>query len=367
MKSEVLKLLINLPRTPEEQFNKAFELYRKSSGKNPQSERFLNAAGFTAVNLENLLYDLKQLHGISDAQVRMAKAVKTVAKLTLTIEDLIDVTVETIAKFEAFFKQEGIEFTAIPEFSKGTLGNSERKAFIAENNLEAKGRTNKLMDEAIRDFIDAKNIAAASEYLTPKTAPVTAEVEVEIEVTATTKEEVFTTAPDDVKETVKLRDEFPFLNDTDCPEELYILVGKKFAHYDAYVKAHAALLVNVEDGNITEMTSEEIFALAIVAVENFEVNQEIYAELKHYAETKTILGTHPIFTERKLKSEIDLMTIQQATTRMSNLENYVRRDGKKLASKKTTSEEKEKLQKKITAWNFELSVIKAKLGFSDKK
>jgi hypothetical protein len=371
MKQEVLNLLINLPRTPEELFNKAFALYRRSAGKNPQSERFLNAAGFTAVNLENLLYDLKQLHGITDAQVRMAKATPVKAEFVLTLENIANTEMADIIEF---LIKKGITVPVLPEFSKGTPGNTERKQFIAFNNIISKGNTNKLMDEAISDFHSAKIVDLARALVTPAevVAEATKEEEIAIEVTATTKEEVFTTAPDDVKEAVKLRDEFPFLDEVDCPEELYILVGKKMAHYHAYAKAHKALLVIVKENaekinELFELNDKEIFALALSAVENFTVNQDIYAELAYYKENKTILGVHPIFAERKAKSTVDLMSIPDATTRMNNLENYIRRETKKLGAKKTTDLEKEKINKKLAAWEFELALIKAKLGFSDKK
>ena len=70
MKTLVLEFLVESPNMlPEEQFNKAFEMYRKTEHKNPSSERFYNSAGYTAINLQNLMYDLKQLHAISDSQV----------------------------------------------------------------------------------------------------------------------------------------------------------------------------------------------------------------------------------------------------------------------------------------------------------
>jgi len=371
MKQEVLNLLINLPRTPEELFNKAFALYRRSAGKNPQSERFLNAAGFTEVNLQNLLYDLKQLHGITDAQVRMAKATPVKAEFELTLENYYESTAE---QFLAYCTAKGIELPSYPKFPKGVPGNIARKKYIEENNIEVSGNTNVLMDEAIRLDVDDKFREVMFASLTPAIPAeeeAAKEEEIAIEVTATTKEEVFTTAPDDVKEAVKLRDEFPFLDEVDCPEELYILVGKKMAHYHAYVKAHKTLLTfaKLEDeGNVVlQNLDEEIFALALSAVENFEVNQAIYAELAYYKENKTILGVHPIFAERKAKSTVDLMSIPDATTRMNNLENYIRREIKKLGAKKTTDLEKEKINKKLAAWEFELALIKAKLGFSDKK
>lgn len=371
MKQEVMNLLINPPRTPEELFNKAFEFYRGSAGKNPQSERFLNAAGYTVANLQNLLYDLKQLQGITDAAVRMAKATPVKAEFELTLENIANTEMADIIEF---LKRNAVELPKIPEFSKGVPGNLERKNFVEANNIEVSGNTNKLMDAAIKEFIDAEIMDLARVFVTPLEEEVKAakEEEIAIEVTATTKEEVFTTAPDDVKEAVKLRDEFPFLDEVDCPEELYILVGKKMAHYHAYAKAHKALMVIVLEENeertaVLQMTDKEIFALALSAVENFTVNQDIYAELAFYQVNKTILGIHPIFAERKAKSTVDLMSIPDATTRMNNLENYIRRETKKLGAKKTTDLEKEKINKKLAAWEFELALIKAKLGFSATK
>lgn len=68
MKTKVIEFFQNLPEAKHEQFNKAFELYRQSEGKNPISERVFNAKGYTPSTLENLLYDLQKLHGISDVE-----------------------------------------------------------------------------------------------------------------------------------------------------------------------------------------------------------------------------------------------------------------------------------------------------------
>lgn len=183
------------------------------------------------------------------------------------------------------------------------------------------------------------------------------------------KEEVFTKAPDEVKESVKLRVEFPFLNELDCPDELHILVGKKFAHYNAWVAIHESLFVMIpdieNDAAPIPMSSEEIFELASAAVENFELNQLIYTELKHYEEHKEVLGVHPIFVERKLKEKIDKSTVPELTIRKSNLDNYIRRDEKKLPN--LLAEAKDKLQSKINNWKIELELINVKLGFSAEK
>lgn len=186
-----------------------------------------------------------------------------------------------------------------------------------------------------------------------------------------TSEDVFTKAPDEVKEAVKLRDEFPFLKEANCPDELLILVGKKFNHYDAYVKAHEALLVVVEQDAQGEdvgiaLSPEQITNLALSAVENFQVNQDIWDELNYYKENKKVLGKHPIFLERKLKESIDALTVEKATKRISNLENYIRRDNKKL-EKASATDEKEKYTQKVKGWEIELGLIKTKFGFTDEK
>ena len=360
MRLHVLQFFAALPTSPEEQFNEAFALYRKSPGKNPSSERFLNTSGYTKVNLENLFYDLKNLHNISEAQIRAAVVVEK-PLLAIKFEDIKNKTTEELV---AFLLQENVE---LPEFNIPTDYN-ELKAYVKENNIEAASLKKEDLNTAIINDFEATIVRIAIDYLEPTPEDVVEE----ITITATTPEEVFTEAPSEVKETIKLRDEFPFLNDPDCPEELFILVGKKFAHYDAYVKAHEALLVNViedaspEEANEINMTPEEITALALTAVENFELNQEIYKELEFYKENGKILGEHPIFLERKLKASIDIMTVAEATKKMSNLDNYIRRSTKALKKVKN-EEDKEKLTKKLQAWQAELVLVKAKLGFSDKK
>mgnify|MGYP000882179555 FL=1 len=66
MKAMVLIFLQNLPESKHDQFNEAYELYKKAEGKNLGIERNLNRIGFTDAGLENLLYDLQQMHQISD-------------------------------------------------------------------------------------------------------------------------------------------------------------------------------------------------------------------------------------------------------------------------------------------------------------
>ena len=68
MKQTVINLFQNLPAEKHEQFNQAFELYRQSEGKNEALERNFNSIGYTERSLDNLLYELQKMHGITDAE-----------------------------------------------------------------------------------------------------------------------------------------------------------------------------------------------------------------------------------------------------------------------------------------------------------
>src|SRR5690606_9614228 len=69
MRNEVLQFLKKLPAADSDKFNKAFELLRKSKGVNHNQARIYNMQGASPQNIKNVLYDLKKLHGISDAEI----------------------------------------------------------------------------------------------------------------------------------------------------------------------------------------------------------------------------------------------------------------------------------------------------------
>lgn len=106
------------------------------------------------------------------------------------------------------------------------------------------------------------------------------------------------------------------------------------------------------------------YPLAAKAIDNFEANANIYKELQYYKEEGRVLGEHPIFIKRNLRSVIDNMTMGAAAIRKSNLENYIRRDNRSLekAVKTKNDEAANKLEKKVIHWQVELGLILAKLG-----
>lgn len=78
IKTLVLLFLQGLPESKHEQFNKAYELYKQSPDKNLSVERNLNRIGYTDSGLENLLYDLQKMHGITDTEIANPVAVNEI-------------------------------------------------------------------------------------------------------------------------------------------------------------------------------------------------------------------------------------------------------------------------------------------------
>jgi hypothetical protein len=388
MKDKVIQFFKNLPKTKEEQFNEALTLYRQCPHKNAGQERFYNRAGYTAANLENLHYDLKKLVGVTEADIRKAKTIIILEKtrFVLVIDSNTNLKELTTDVLENYLKDNKVEILTLPNFEKGIPGNSQMKKYCKENEIETVSGKSEDLILAINSFYRANLEALVKDFLHAaseldkalnsegfKNVTDTNDLDIKVateakknEVGATSKEEVFTKAPDEVKEAVKFKDEFPFLLESDCPEEFHILTGKKFASYYAWVKAHQHLLVNIvdtdQDASPINLTDTEVDELAVASVENFEVNDLIWKELNYYKETGKVLGKHPIFIERKLKESIDAMPVADAAKRLTNLDNYIRRDNNNLKAAEEDKNEAniEKYTQKVLEWQTETKLIKAK-------
>jgi hypothetical protein len=84
-------------------------------------------------------------------------------------------------------------------------------------------------------------------------------------------------------ELAPLRSEFPFLNDKDCPEVLFVVVGKRISSYRRYQALHAQL-TDILEGNIT-VTAAEQSAIAFETQKANAENLALWNELNHYAKT----------------------------------------------------------------------------------
>lgn len=201
-----------------EKFNLAFQLYKETPEKSQAVETKINRIGFTDDGLANLLYDLQKLHNIQDTEIHSAES--------------------------------PIEFKEI----------ELRKAHEALAVLQAVRRPNKKKIAAANELIDQ-----LQSELDELNAPVQEETPEEEE-----EEEVFTdelhsltdatgyvNEDNDItgEELTPLREEFPFLDDKDCPDELLVVVGRKVSAYRRYLKLHGSLQ-EVLEGRL-EMSEEE--------------------------------------------------------------------------------------------------------------
>lgn len=270
LRTLVIALLADLPKSKTEQFNKAFELYRKTPHKNLGVERRLNMAGFTEDGLQNLLYDLKQLHGISDVDVKNYKT------------EELDPTEETTT--------EAIEKTS-------TNSNEEIKTV-----------------ETIETVDESKSI----------------------------------------------REEYPFLNDKDCPEELLIVVGKKIGAWKRYQELHS----KIQNFDVEKDGEQALTELTAQATAEFEDNQALDAELKHYAEKKEVLAAHPSLVEFRIKKEVEAMSNDELHKFVQSSKTFFSRVPKDLEKFKDDAVKIAEIKKKAADRDLKLTLVKNKLGIN---
>lgn len=159
---------------------------------------------------------------------------------------------------------------------------------------------------------------------------------------------------EDDEEQKGFRDEFPFLNDKDCPEELKILAADKITAFTKVSEGRKTLKA-VADKEI-EMTEEEIQALTKEITEADEENALITDEFYHYLRTKKILGAHPIFLTRKIREKVENMTGEEKLKRFENLKKGISRDVKAL-NEAEDEVKKESIEKRLAKKKAELRFI----------
>jgi len=114
---------------------------------------------------------------------------------------------------------------------------------------------------------------------------------------------------------IPFREQWPFLSDKDCPNELKILAADKITAYRNYTTAHQSLF---------DCTSlESCFVVAKKVVENFIENRKIHSELAYYKEHHVVLGKHPIFEEVKRIAELRQLPVAELFRRKTNLEEAI--------------------------------------------
>lgn len=111
------------------------------------------------------------------------------------------------------------------------------------------------------------------------------------------------------------REQWSFLDEEDCPNELKILAADKITAYRNYTSAHLELF--------TCTSQQDCFATAKKVVENFIENRKIISELAYYKEHHALLGKHHIFEEVKQIAKLRRLSIVDLFRRRDNLEEAI--------------------------------------------
>ena len=395
MKQKVIEFLQNLPIEKYDQFNEAFELYRKSEGKNFGVERSVNAAGFSERGLENLLYDLQKLHGITDVE-KVAVAVESqMSKVESEEEkwDLLDPEISELFKSilrmtpeeqiswgcvrqEQFSDvRELFGLTVITEIDDvaaclkkvvdylsepiDTYGNQKLKA------TEGTRPDDSHTDTPINDT-DVNALVEENQNLVSENEDLQDEKQELEEENEELKDELETLKSLPKIDAKSIRVEFPFLNEKDCHDEFKILVADKITAWNEYLDAHEQIF-KIHSGEILG-TEEETTALAEKAVKAFDENQKIYDELNAYQTTGKVLGLHPIFKRLQLTREIEEMSTEELVKYKGSSAKYFTDNKKSLvkAEKAKNTEKIELITNRVAERELKLALVNKKLGITPK-
>lgn len=121
------------------------------------------------------------------------------------------------------------------------------------------------------------------------------------------------------------REEFPFLNNSDCPIELKALVTDKFSSFYQYRKLHSQLWDCIN--------RQECADLARNILSNYQENRLIYSELDYYKRHGVILGKHPIFKHYNKVAGLRKLSIKELIIRQIQLEHNIWRIESELKKK----------------------------------
>jgi len=110
------------------------------------------------------------------------------------------------------------------------------------------------------------------------------------------------------------------------------LVADKISAFRKFEKLHPELTKKAKAG------AEIDFETLGNAVQNFELNRQIWEELDYYEEHGEVLGNHPKLRRLKLEQDISLYDRFEALNRRNNLRTYISRDSKALKKMKSGKE-----------------------------
>ena len=344
LKHRVL-LLLKLALTGTDKydlFNQAFELYKATPEKSPAVEVKLNRIGFTDDGLANLLYDLQKVHGISDTEIHTA-----VSPAELKAEE-IKIAQAAVTKLQSA-KRPNKKAIATAQAVVNDL--KEELALLETPEVEEEEEEEEQTPVIPLNPNSQEGITSLANKILGHT-------------------EVPEGAPADYKfisgeELQPIREQYAFLNEPNCPDVMFTVVGKAISAYRKHQGLHAKLQEVLEEK--VQMSAEDQAKLAADTQEAFAENRALWDEMNYYNEHKEILGKHPLFRELVAKREVDEMTNDQLAKYRTSSATFISKKNTELKKAGLSEEKIAELKTAIADREYKLGLVNTKLGADGKK
>ncbi|WP_074406634.1 hypothetical protein [Aquimarina megaterium] len=311
-------------------------LYNKMIGRSLAIQNGFNRMTDTTQNKAIMYYEIGKLVGITEREIKIYTS-KPIAKAETKAKEIIPIytleerviMIDPNASREELLQQaidlnevSKIQLPIIPKFAKGLPGNKEMIAFLNENGIvPVKKKKKDLLQE----------IELYKTQATEKTS--TEAIKTLLDYRDSLISKKLNESPIEVKQTLKLYEQFPFLRDKDCPDVYKILVNDMITAYTIYTEEQPLLFSNA--------TLEELAKIAATVKNNFIENKDIWEELEYYQENKTPLGKHAIFFKMEVEKNIQELSAADLNKKVTNLRSNISRNKKKSKDKKRSEDERD--------------------------
>ncbi len=294
-------------------------LYANLPGSSRAMANSLNRLPESPQHVERMCYEMCKLVGIKELMMRslLSKKVQTRPVEPEETNDqeldwdpndlLLSLDFDTIDEKElenaAIHLSEISGYDAaveIPDFGGGIQGNKARRDFVKEHQIESESNKTNDLDRAIEQWSTSQRgpkLEAACEKLKVAKYELAAEQ--------------MRALPKAVKESIKLRDQFPFLGESDCPDWAKILVSDLITAYHNYRKNQPLLHHATTDEQRAEILKDVKTA--------FIKNKKIWAELESFRDKGAPLGEHEVFKMIEHKEAIKSLDAEALSKKINAL------------------------------------------------
>jgi hypothetical protein len=161
--------------------------------------------------------------------------------------------------------------------------------------------------------------------------------------------------PELQKKVIRFREQYPFLKDANCPDELKVMVADMFTAYDNYKEAYKLLSPENPEADNLE--------IAKAVVENYLDNREMWKELDYYKENNELLGEHPLFARIKRQNELKAVPDVELMQLRNNARGNVTKTRKKLEKAKTDKVDADiaKYSASFESWTYEEFLVSTEI------